>query len=219
MTPRASLCYFEPVESPFQSAGLSRAGPMKLVVDRLSDSPTGFQLEADPDWWRQTCAVMPELDQVARETFGLELQAHRMGADVYLEGTAKGSLELTCGRCLKRYRHALREPFRLVLEPAGERVPADPASAAALARDGVCLSDEIEAGWFRGSAIDLGPCFRELLALALPVQPLCGEECRGLCPRCGADRNVEDCCCTQAKPASPFAVLSRLKVLSPEGDE
>ena len=194
-------------------------GPMKLAVDRLSDSPTGFELEADPEWWSETCARVPELAGASREGFTLSGSAHRMGADVFLEGTASGSVELTCGRCSRRYRHPLREPFRLVLEPAAERVPADPEGAAALARNGICLSDEIEAGWFRGSAIDLGPYFRELLALALPVQPLCREDCRGLCPRCGVDRNVESCGCTPLRASSPFAVLGRLKVPSPEGEK
>ena len=194
-------------------------GPMKLAVDRWSDSPTGFELEADPEWWSETCVRVPELAGASREGFTLAGSAHRMGADVFLEGTASGSVELTCGRCSRRYRHPLREPFRLVLEPAAERVPADPEGAAALARNGICLSDEIEAGWFRGSAIDLGPYFRELLALALPVQPLCREDCRGLCPRCGVDRNLESCACTPLKASSPFAVLGRLKVPSPEGEK
>ncbi len=191
---------------------------MKLQVDRLSDSPTWFQLEADPGWWSEVCALVPELEGEPHEAFALGLHAHRMGAELYLEGSASGSVELSCGRCLRRYRHALREPFRLVLEPAAERVPADPEGAAALARDGLWLSDDLETGWFRGHAIDLGPWFRELLALALPVQPLCREECRGLCPRCGVDRNLESCGCAQTSAHSPFAVLGKLKVRG-EGEE
>jgi uncharacterized protein len=50
-----------------------------------------------------------------------------------------------------------------------------------------------------------------MLALAVPVQPLCREDCLGLCPRCGIDRNVERCSCTEARPASPFAVLATLR--------
>ena len=192
---------------------------MKLAVDRLSDSPTGFELEADPEWWSEACALVPELEGAPREAFRLVGSAHRMGADVFLEGVASGAVELTCARCSRRYRHALREPFRLVLEPAAERVPADPEAAAALVSNGMCLSDELEAGWFRGSVIDLGPWFRELLALALPVQPLCREDCRGLCPHCGADRNEESCGCAEARPSSPFAVLSRLKIPSSEGEK
>ncbi len=53
--------------------------------------------------------------------------------------------------------------------------------------------------------------FSELISLALPLQPLCSEDCRGLCPRCGADRNRVECDCEELKPPSPFAVLARLR--------
>jgi uncharacterized protein len=105
-----------------------------------------------------------------------------------------------------------------VLEPAGDRVPAEPAEAAALARDGLALGDELESGWFRGPEIELGGYLREVVALALPVQPLCREDCRGLCPRCGADRNRETCACEETKPSSPFAVLAALRGGRSEGE-
>jgi uncharacterized protein len=73
------------------------------------------------------------------------------------------------------------------------------------------VGDELDAGWYRGSEIDLTRFLREVVALALPVQPLCREDCRGLCPRCGADRNLERCACAEVKASSPFAVLRRLK--------
>jgi uncharacterized protein len=98
-----------------------------------------------------------------------------------------------------------------VLEPAGERVPADPEGAAALAHEGMVLADELESGWFRGPEIQLDRFVGEVLALAVPVQPLCRDDCRGLCPRCGVDRNVESCSCTDARPESPFAVLASLR--------
>ncbi len=139
-----------------------------------------------------------------------------MGQDLLLEGRVVGEVELGCGRCLSRYRHALREDFRLVLEPAGERVPTDPDGVESLARDGVWLGDELDSGWYQGHELDLGACIREVITLALPVQPRCREECKGLCPRCGADRNVEDCRCEPARRHSPFAVLEAMK-RGPEG--
>ncbi len=105
-----------------------------------------------------------------------------MGQDVYIEGALTGALAPECARCLVRYREPLREPFRLVLEPAGTRVPAEPDAARELARHGMCLVDELDMGWFQGHEIDLGSFLREVLTLALPVQPLCREDCRGLCP-------------------------------------
>ena len=109
--------------------------------------------------------------------------AHRMGEDVYLEGSIRGqrssSNAAAASRAIVTRSH---EPFRLVLEPAGSRVPADPEAAEALARDGLCLGEEPETGWFRGEEIDLGAFVREAIALSLPVQPLCREDCPGLCP-------------------------------------
>ena len=137
-----------------------------------------------------------------------------MGEDLYLEGSVEGRLELECGRCLARYGHRLREPFRLVLEPAGSRRPADPEGAEALERDGVCLGEEIEVGWYRGTEIDLGAVLFEVVALALPVKPLCRDECAGLCSRCGVDLNLGPCGCPEIETGSPFAVLKALR----EGD-
>ncbi|MEN8181469.1 MAG: DUF177 domain-containing protein [Myxococcota bacterium] len=184
---------------------------MRLLVDRLSDSPAELQFEPSAAWWQEARAAIPELPEEALDTLHFAVRAHRMGEDVYLEGGAEGSLELVCGRCLNRYRHALQEDFRWVLEPAGQRVPADPEGAQSLARDGVWLGDDLESGWFRGPEIDLGPCFREVIALALPVQPVCREECQGLCPRCGVDRNQERCECVPVSAHSPFAVLGAMK--------
>ena len=43
--------------------------------------------------------------------------------------------------------------------------------------------------------IDLGPLVRDAVVLELPMAPLCREDCAGLCPRCGANRNEGDCGC------------------------
>ena len=105
-----------------------------------------------------------------------------------------------------------------MLEPAERAAPAEPEAAEALARDGLALSDQLEAGWFRGPEVELGPFVREVLALGLPVQPLCKEDCRGLCPRCGNDRNREACGCEELKPESPFAALQVLRGGRNEGE-
>lgn len=192
---------------------------LKILLDRLTDSPRRYAFDAEPAWWDAARAILPELAGADRETFHIDLTAYRLGQDVYLEGEVRGAVELECSRCLARYVCPLRESLRLVLEPAGERVPAEPEAAAALARDGLCLADEIDTGWFRGREIELGPFLLEVVTLALPVQPLCREDCRGLCPRCGADRNQTACRCEEAKPASPFAALRVLRRESSEGGD
>jgi uncharacterized protein len=185
---------------------------MKLLLDRLTASPASYRFETAPGWWRAAYANDPGLPAEPAEAFAVELRAHLMGEDVYLEGVITGGFELECSRCLARYRHASREPFRIVLEPAGTRIPADPEAAEALARDGMCLGEESETGWFRGEEIDLGAFVREAVELSLPVQPLCREDCPGLCPRCGAELARGACGCAEKKADSPFAVLSTLRI-------
>ncbi len=183
---------------------------MKLLTDRLTEDPQENLFEGSPEWLSE---VLPdfEADQTVVESLHFQVQAHKMGEDLYLDGQATGAFELGCGRCLKRYRQPVREPLRLVLEPAGARVPADPEGADALARDGLVLSDELETGWFRGPEVSLDHFLAEVVTATLPLKPLCREECSGLCPSCGVDRNETDCDCQEERPASPFAALAGLR--------
>jgi uncharacterized protein len=203
----------------FSSRRCAPDAPVKLHVDRLTESPTTHRFSLTPAWWRELSGSPEDAPEGLAGDLEAEVRAHTMGADVYLEGELRGALALECGRCLARYRQPIREAFRLVLEPAGDRVPADPEGAAALARDGLYLSDEVEAGWFRGSEIDLGGFFQEGIALLFPVQPLCREDCRGLCPSCGVDRNTESCSCAETSPSSPFAALRSLRTQMTGGEE
>ncbi len=184
---------------------------MKIPVGRLTESPASFSFEGDEAWWKSAFATASGSAGKFQEPVQLLCRAQRIGDDIRLEGAVSGVVELECGRCLARYRHRFREEFRFVLEPARNRVPADPEGAAALSRDGLCLGDELETGWFRGSEIRLGSIFVEFVSLALPVKPLCREDCPGLCARCGANLAVAGCGCEEIKPGSPFAVLAGIR--------
>jgi uncharacterized protein len=192
---------------------------MKLEVERLTPDPLPFAFEVGTPWWVQRMPAQPGVPRELPEPITVTGNAYRSGAgeELIVEGSVDGGFDLECARCLARYRHRLHEPYRLVLEPAGTRVPAEPAAALALSRDGLCLLDEIEMGWYRGSEIQLDEVCLELISLALPVKPLCREDCAGLCSRCGADRNEAPCGCEEIAPNSPFAVLAALRGSKAEG--
>jgi uncharacterized metal-binding protein YceD (DUF177 family) len=126
-------------------------------------------------------------------------------------GRLEGKVTLECSRCAKRYPHSLRDEFRLMLEPEQGREPTDPEGERGLAESGVCLGEDLEAGWFRGPVIRLDDFFGEVIALTMPLQPLCNEDCRGICSHCGVDLAVTQCDCADEQIDSPFAVLAKLK--------
>ncbi len=184
---------------------------MKIVVDSLSDTPAAFHFTVTPAWYRARYPEEKHPSDALSDPLAIDGRAYRAMDDLLIEGSVRGEVDVACSLCLSRYRAPVRESFRLVLEPAGARVPADPEGADALSSDGLYLGDEASTGWFRGQVIRLDRFIGEVISLALPVQPVCRESCKGLCPYCGVDRNAESCNCAESRPDSPFAVLRKLK--------
>ncbi|MFK7894275.1 MAG: DUF177 domain-containing protein [Myxococcota bacterium] len=186
-----------------------------------------YTFEVSADWWKSREAEGTTGDGLVETPFCFNVVASAQGEAVEVAGDFTGSVSLECSRCAKRYSHALREPFKLVLESAksmgrdgASSEGIDPEGEQALAEHGLCLGEDLEAGWFKGPVIGLDDFLGEVIALAMPLQPLCDESCAGVCPHCGVERGVErgntdsatpSCDCEDEKIESPFAVLAALK--------
>lgn len=184
---------------------------MKISVDQLAETCETEDYAPGRQWWEERFPDHSDVGAVLLEEPVFRVEATRMGSNIDLSGQFQGAIEAECGRCLKRYRHALQDRFHLLLEPGPEQSSLDPEGRENLERDGICLGDELESGWYQGKDLELDNFLREVIALSLPTQPVCNEECSGLCPHCGVDRNEVHCDCTEPKPESPFAVLQTLR--------
>ncbi len=183
----------------------------ELAVERLTEVRESHDFEASAAWWadRERALEEGELCEV-EAPFRFALEVARVREQILLEGDLDGRIALECSRCARRYSHALREPFRLLLSPLKDREPADPEGAKGLADNGLYLGEELEEGWFKGPRIRLDDFFGEVIALAMPLQPLCRDDCPGVCGHCGADLSATRCDCEDEKVESPFAVLAGL---------
>jgi uncharacterized protein len=123
----------------------------------------------------------------------LESRLSKAGERYRLTGHVRTTMELPCGRCLEPFAFELDAPFDLsyVPDPLAADVP-----------EVELTEDDLSTAYYRDQILDLGEMIREQLQLALPMRPLCREDCRGLCPHCGANRNVQDCAC-EARWADP----------------
>ena len=154
----------QPEAWPPSHAGGFEMSEFKLPIEQLDETAKAFHFVATREWWqsRERAAEGDRGD--AEGPFELDLEARRVGERILLEGRLAGRLSLECSRCAKRYCHALRDEFRLVLEPEEGREPADPEGARGLAESGVCLGEDLESGWFRGPLIRLDDFFGEVIA-------------------------------------------------------
>ena len=62
----------------------------------------------------------------------------------------------------------------------------------------------------KNDTVDLQPLVNDTVIASLPIERLCKEDCKGLCPHCGIDKNFSSCSCSDIDEDNPFAVLRGL---------
>jgi uncharacterized protein len=109
---------------------------------------------------------------------------------ITVDGEVRTTWDATCRRCLGPSSGELRAAVH-------ELYQHDP------------IDDQ--AFGFEGDQLDLRPMVRELVIVELPLAPLCRDDCRGLCPVCGVDRNEADCGHRDPPVDSRWAALDVLR--------
>ncbi len=117
-------------------------------------------------------------------------------------GNVKTTLELPCSRCLEPFTLPVDQSFDLRYQPHARNTGED---------EREIEEDDLTTAFYEHDAIDLGQLMREQFYLALPMKPLCRDDCKGLCPVCGANWNREKCDCRQGWEDPRFAALKTLK--------
>jgi uncharacterized protein len=125
----------------------------------------------------------------------------RTNRGILVKGALNTEMELTCSRCLTEFVC----PLRLELEE--EYFPTIDILT------GAPVTPPDEPGAFtidQNNTIDLTEAMRQYTLLAIPMKPLCQEDCAGLCPTCGANLNQEQCQCPPRPADLRWAKLGRL---------
>jgi uncharacterized protein len=131
----------------------------------------------------------------------LAFEIHKDKDRFRLVGTVTAELELPCSRCLEPFRLPIAAPFDARYLPASE-------ASAEVERE--VDEEDLETSYYRNDAIDLNELLREQFYLALPMKPLCGADCRGLCAQCGTNLNTGTCDCQPVWDDPRLAALKGL---------
>jgi uncharacterized protein len=119
-----------------------------------------------------------------------------------LAGRVQTTLELPCSRCLEPFTTPVDQTFDLRYQPhtvntgEGEREIEE---------------DDLTTAFYENDEIDLGQLMREQFFLSLPMKPLCGNDCRGLCAQCGTNLNRGTCDCKPVWQDPRLAALRELR--------
>ena len=119
-----------------------------------------------------------------------ELLPHT-GGEVRVKGRVVTDLETECDRCLGRASFHIDVPFDLFYRPA---------QSAGEEEEAAIDEGEAEMGFYELPGLVLEDILMEQVLLQLPMQRICSESCKGICPICGVNRNEAACQC-EAHPA------------------
>jgi uncharacterized protein len=169
---------------------------MEFKVSDLEREPIDFDLELPPG----AVDLGEEAEQagnLAAAGLAEVLHEHRgprdIVADIRLRGRFAGSFQIPCARCVEPVETALSADFDLIFRPA---------AADAEATERSITAPETEIGYYQGDSLLLEDVLREQVLLSLPARTLCKPDCKGLCPRCGQNRNSQPCSC-DVGPSDP----------------
>lgn len=125
----------------------------------------------------------------------------RVNQGLLIDGWVDLTAELECARCLKHFEQPMHVTFEERFYPTVDVVTGTPLPP--IDEDDVFPIDEHH-------QVDLTEAIRQAVLLAIPMVPLCKEDCAGLCSQCGHDLNLGPCNCQEPEADTRLSVLKQL---------
>jgi uncharacterized protein len=178
---------------------------MLLEIRELEDDPIDFAeqfapgvIEFLPDVTQKSPLQASGRAQLVEEHHG----KHQIIQDIRLAGELKTTVELPCARCLEPVVEKIDRQFDLLYRPLGVDAGKEEMSV---------TGAEAEIGYYQGEGLLLEDALREQVLLALPLKVICREDCKGLCPHCGANLNDGQCSCADGVDDPRWTALKDLR--------
>jgi uncharacterized protein len=148
---------------------------------------------------------------------------------VVLSGNINTHVSLICSRCANPFQLALtpgisglfcKDPVMAGVgylndetqRPSGQNKGYARHAHDEKADEEISQGKDLDITYLSNDYVDLSEVLTEHLQLHVPFQPLCREDCKGMCSQCGADLNTGRCACAKITSAKPFSVLKDFKL-------
>jgi uncharacterized protein len=169
------------------------------------------QIDKDgPQSYSRTVSIpASELDRfevvnISPVSLTAEARKGDLPAEYIIEGSSKFTADLTCSRCVEPCPFASSSTFHLRFRPRPE-LPQQEEEVLEI------TPDELDVEFYSERAVPLRDLALEQIQLSIPMKPLCEENCLGLCPQCGANRNRESCACEKSILDERWGALAEIR--------
>lgn len=180
---------------------------MRIRVDEIPEAGRILRFHWDQN---RFSVFLPPEDPFPIELvrpLNVHLEIHKEVDHFRVTGTINGVLRTACHRCLRTFVHPLNETVDLYLVEEKEDVSEEEVELE---------MEDLDYEFFDGEVIEVDRLVAEQVFLSLPVKVLCSDDCKGLCPNCGANLNEESCSCKKTSQGSPFSILEGFQINPPK---
>jgi uncharacterized protein len=162
-----------------------------MIINVNKISPAGYALNDTID---VDNAHLLEDESFFLEGLTYQIFFKRQDQRIQAQGKIKTGVSLVCVRCLEQFELKINSRFDIILFP---KEMIDPRSTA-------LDEEELEYIFYENDQIDLEKILVEQVNLFVPFKPVCKNECRGICPKCGTNLNHGTCSCEPSKNEIKF---------------
>lgn len=167
----------------------------------------------EPYSWREAAQISAEsLEQDSvRELSPVDVAGRIsfVAPSFYFKARLRYVQTLVCDRCIADFEDPVDTTLELLIKV---EEGAQPDLDLAEGEEQELTEEDLGELTIHEEALDTTPLLREHIQLQVPMKPLCREDCAGLCPQCGADRNSESCDCKETTTDPRWAALEKLKI-------
>ena len=167
-----------------------------LNLNKIRTAQERFEQVYAPEQFGQ------EQDFAVVEPISLAFDIFKDKQQFRLVGHVKTTLELECSRCLEPYTLPVDQTFDLRYQPHAHNTGEGEVEIE---------EDDLTTAFYENDEIDLGHLMHEQFVLSMPMKPLCGDACKGLCPVCGTNLNKSTCDCKPVWDDPRLAALRELR--------
>ncbi len=169
-----------------------------MIIDLASvgKNPKTIELEFEP------ASVDLDDGMQLAENAAFYGEISRDGTRTRVKGKITTVISTDCSRCLEPVAKDIDLDFAAVFVDASDEPTDDEIEVAV---------DDLDESLITDDKIDMSEVVREQLILAMIEKVLCSEDCKGLCPQCGGNRNLIDCKCEENAIDPRWAALKNLK--------
>jgi uncharacterized protein len=158
---------------------------VKLRVDEITGATRTISFPEPEAGVNSVLSGGPNPEWRVEGPIAVALSYYRSGMELFFQGELNALTAAACARCADEFVTEVRRSFRYVLSP----------KPVGLESKRNLEAEALEFSLYEGEEIDLSPVISEQVLLSLPTRPLCREDCKGLCARCGANLNQGSCNC------------------------